>query len=351
MHWFLLALGVLLIAVAMWDALVTTLAVSNSAGPLSGRLTHTLWSVGLRLGGDRTLQALGLALTLVVLAMWLTLLWTGWTLVFSADPGAVVVTATGEPVGFWDRAYFAGYTLFTLGNGDLRADGAVWKLVTVLALLNGLGLATLGITYLVPVATAASERRRLAATIAALGDRPDDILTRAWNGSNFGFLPQHLVGLGSEIDLLAQRHLTYPVLHFFHSRDPHAAAGVTIARIDEALTLLRAAVDDTASVERSAVDPLRTSLTHFLDTLRSAFIDPSPDAPPMPSLHALRAAGIPVVDDATFTARVQELEERRRVLLGFLSNDGWTWEDVWTPPPDDDSDRQEPKTTKDDEPA
>lgn len=345
MHWFLLALGVLLIAVAMWDALVTTLAVSNSAGPFSGRLTHTLWSVGLRLGGDRTLQALGLALTLVVLAMWLTLLWTGWTLVFSADPGAVVVTATGEPVGFWDRAYFAGYTLFTLGNGDLRADGAVWKLVTVLALLNGLGLATLGITYLVPVATAASERRRLAATIAALGDRPDDILTRAWNGSNFGFLPQHLVGLGSEIDLLAQRHLTFPVLHFFHSRERQAAAGVAIARIDEALMLLREAVAEPARVEPSAVDPLRTSLTHFLDTLRSAYISPAPEGPQVPSLVTLRAAGIPVVDQETFTTRVQKLDERRKVLVALQAYDGWTWDDVWTPLNEDDVDRQDPKTT------
>lgn len=347
MEWLVLALGVVLISIAMWDALVTTLAVSNSAGPLSGRVTHALWSVALRVGGERILQALGLALTLLVLGLWLALLWGGWSLVFSADPRAVVVTATGEPVGFWDRVYFAGYTLFTLGNGDLRADGAVWKVVTVLALLNGLGLATLGITYLVPVATAASERRRLASTISALGDRPDDVLTRAWNGQDFGFLPQHLVALGPEIDLLAQRHLTYPVLHFFHSRESHAAAAVTICRIDEALTLLRAGVAEAAAVDGSAVDPLRNSVTRFLDTLRSAYISPAPDPPPLPSLDALRTAGIPTVDEDRFRAQLQQWEERRRVLAGFVHNDGWAWEDVWTPPPDDDSDREKPKTNDD----
>lgn len=344
MDWLLLGLGVVLVVVAMWDVFVTTLAVARTAGPLSGRVTHALWSVGLRVGGDMLLQALGLALTLVILLLWLALLWGGWTLIFSADPSAVVVTATGEQVGFWDRVYFAGYTLFTLGNGDLRADGPVWRVVAVLGLLNGLGLATLGITYLVPVTTAASERRRLAATISALGDRPDDILTRAWNGTDFGLLPQHLVALGPDIDLLAQRHLTYPVLHFFHSRERHAAAGVAISRLDEALMLLRAAVAERAALDASAVEPLHDSLTWFLDTLRSAFIQPADTAPPVPSLRALRAAGIPTVDDDTFAGKVQELDERRRALAGFIRNDGWGWDDVWTPPADADSDREQPKT-------
>ena len=52
---------------------------------------------------------------------------------------------------------------------------------------------------------------------ALLGERPDDALITAWDGTTFGFLPHHLITLGPEMDLLSQRHLAYPVLHFFRS--------------------------------------------------------------------------------------------------------------------------------------
>lgn len=343
MNWLLFVAGAVLIAVVMADVVITALAVGTSAGPLTGRVTHRLWQLGLKVGGGRLLQALGVALTLLVLAVWLTLLWLGWTLVFSADPAAVVVTSSGEPVGFWDRVYFVGYTLFTLGNGDLRPDGALWKVLSIVALLNGLGLATLGITYLVPVTAAASERRRLAATIAGLGQRADDMLIRAWNGTDFGFLPQNLARLAPEIDLLAQRHLTYPVLHFFHSSDVDAAAAVAIARIDEAVTLLRAGVAGNL-VDPAAIDPLHNALTRFLDTLRAAFIKPSDDAPAVPPLARLRAAGVPTVDQETFVDRLHERAQRRRALVGFIRNDGWAWSEVWSARDGDETDRESPKT-------
>lgn len=346
MQWLLIIVGVAVIGVVMWDVVVTALAVTTSAGPLTGRLTHALWAAGLRVGGDRVLQTLGVGLALLTIMVWLFLLWAAWTVIFAADPSAVVVTGTGEPAGLWDRAYFAGYTLFTLGNGDLRPAGAPWQLATVLAVLNGLGVASLGITYLVPVTSAASDRRRLAATISGLGDRPDDLLTRAWNGSDFELLPEHLVRLTPDIDLLAQRHLTYPVLHFFHSRETHAAAAVAVARMDEAVTLLRAGVDEGVRVPASALEPLHTSLTRFLDTLRSAFIGPTAEEPPLPSLDGLRRRGIPTVDDGTFARRLGALRERRAALLGLVLHDGRDWADVWGMP-DDDPQRETPQTESD----
>ena len=331
MHWILLPLGVGLIAGVMWDALVTTLSVATHAGPVSGRVAHQLWKLGRHRSNTGFLESLGVALTLVVLGMWLLGLWAGWSLIFNASPTAVLDAVNQTPASGWDRIYYAGATMFTLGPGDFRPNGVGWQLASVVALLNGLGLASLGITYLLPVTAAATERRQLAATISALGERPDDMLLMAWDGSSFSLLPHHLIALGPEMDLLSQRHLAYPVLHFFHSTGVTNAAAPMIARLDEMVTIARLGLREPGVIPRSAIDPLHASLTHFLDTLRSAYINPADQPPPPPPLDRLRDAGIACVDNATFHQRLATLGERRRLLLALVNNEGWSWDDVWPP--------------------
>lgn len=332
----------MVIVVVMSDAFITTLAVGTPSGPVTRRLTHALWTLGLKARRPALLRTLGLVLLLLIIATWLFGLWAGWAMVFSAGPEAVVGTTSGRVVTGWERIYFTGYTLFTLGNGEFRPEGTVWQLLTVLALINGLGLATLSITYVIPVTSAALERRQLAGSIAALGDRPDTALIRAWDGDGFGVLAQRLMLLEPSLALLTQRHLGYPVLHFFHSTDRRTAAAPMIAVLDEMLTLLQFGVAAEARMPDSATAPFRAVLTQFLDTLRSAFITPHDDPPAMPSLDRLRAAGIPTVDDEAFAAHLVDIEERRRLLVGLVRNDGWTWETVWRAP--DESDREEPRT-------
>ena len=344
MNWILLPIGAVIVLVVMWDVFVTTLAVATSGGPVSGRIAHIVWIAGLRVGRRPLLQVLGVALTLGILTLWLVALWVGWSLIFSADPTAVV-SESSRPAAFWQRVYFTGTTLFTLGNAEFRPHGSPWQIVTVVALLNGLGLMSLGITYLIPVTSAATERRQLATSIAALGPRPDDPLLIAWNGDRLDFLAERLLGLERELDLLSQRHLAYPVLHFFVARSASNAAAPMIARLDETVTILRSALADEARLPKSAVEPLHASLTQFLDTLRSAFITASGDAPAPADLSRLREAGIPVVDDDTFARRMEPLAERRRLLASMVRADGWSWQDVWGSDDHAELDRDDPKIT------
>ena len=345
MNWPLLVGGAAVIAVVMYDVVLTTLSVGNPSGPVTGRLARGLWAVGLRTRRAGLLQALGIGLMLLIVVTWLLGLWAGWAMVFNAAPAAVVDSTTGRVAGAWERIYFAGYTLFTLGNGEFRPDGTPWQLLTVVALLNGLALASLSITYLVPVTAAALERRQLAATIAAMGERPDTALVRAWDGTGFGMLQHHLMSLGPQLALLTQRHLGYPVLHYFHSSDRKTAAAPMIAVLDELLTVLQFGVAEQARPPASVTEPFRAELTQFLDTLRSAFISPADAAPAIPALHRLREAGVPTVADEVFAQRLGEIAERRRLLVALVNNDGWDWAGVWTG--SDESDRQRPKTADD----
>ena len=73
------------------------------------------------------------------------------------------------------------------------------------------------VTYLLPIVGAELERRRLAIYITTLGRTPHEILLRAWNGSSFGKLPDHLVALTLPMLEVGQGHLAYPVLHCIHN--------------------------------------------------------------------------------------------------------------------------------------
>lgn len=320
--------GLLIVAVAV-DALTTTVAVSAGPGWMTRRISTGAWAVSRRLFGDRhrMLRRAGVAVTLASIAAWLLLAWIGWTLVFSGIPGAVVDTATGQAATLGQRAYFVGYTLLTLGNGEYRPGGLAWQLATVLAVGNGFVLVTLSITYLVPVTSAVTEMRQLAAAINALGPTPAQILIRAFDGHGLQALQEELAGVDQRLLIHQQRHLTYPVLHYFHSAEPGTSAPLQLTKLDEALTLIETCVTDDTPRPQRLLDRTRHALDGYRDVV-AGYVSPAAEAPPPPSLDALRDAGIPTVDDPTYETALQGLSERRRVLAGMLAHDAWSWTDV-----------------------
>ncbi|MDQ3973415.1 MAG: potassium channel family protein [Actinomycetota bacterium] len=326
----LVVLGFAILATVMVDALLTTVAVSTVAGPLTGNLTHGLWTLALRRRSHRFLRMAGPVIALTAVAVWFAALWLGWSLVFLADTDAVVSATSGRPAGGWDRVYFAGSTLFTLGGGEFIPQGVVWQMLAIVALVNGLTMVTLWITYLIPVTGATTGKRRLAASIASLGERPDAILMSSWDGRGFAPLEPYLVSLTPMVAELAEQHLAYPVLHYFHSAHRYTAAAPMMASLDEALTMLEFGVAPRHRPAQFAFHPLRDAVSHFLDTLFSAFIIPETDPPAAPSLQRLRDTGIPTVDDEEFETAVSKLGQRRRLLHALVDNDGWSWDDLWT---------------------
>lgn len=321
------AVGSALIVAALVDLVWTTVAAGSGAGPLAGRLARRLWQLALarhrRRTSHRLLSTAGVLVVLAVLGAWITLAFTGWVLVFSATDGAVRATDSGEPAGLVDRIYFAGYVLFTLGNGGYSPGAGTWQVATVLATGTGLVLVTLAITYLVPVASAVAQRRQLASYIASLGADPTDIVTRSWTGSGFGSLSQHFVALTQLMHGAGQHHLAYPVLHYFHSRDRESAAALNIANLAQALHLLRHGVAGDARPDPAAVGALDSAVGSFLDTLSSAYIAPGDEALHPPPLEPLRQAGIATVGDADYDAAAATTERRRRLLAALVRDDGW----------------------------
>jgi len=325
-------LGVLLISYAFLDLLWTTFL--EGGAPLTtqacARVARRMLWLQHRCNTRRIISLTGLAAVVATVLIWTALLWAGWALLFSSNVNSLVDANTGRPADTWERIYFTGYTLFTLGLGDFKPQGHVWQMATSIAAGSGFLLFGLALAYLVPVISAATQKRQIAVYITSLGRNPDDIILRAWNGQDTTALAPHLQSLTGMLALLGENHLTYPVLHYFHGAHRIRSAAASVAALDEALTILECGLQQGCSLDLPSLGAAREAITSYLDTLSPALILPAFDIPPSPSLENLRGMGVPVVSDSLFAAALAMVSERRRLLLALVLNEGWDWSAVWT---------------------
>lgn len=329
-------IGVAILATTSVDLLLT--AFVEGVGPLSLRmgllLARALRLMVLRFRMRRVLAWGGVLSVLLPLVVWTLLLWLGWTLIFCSQPRAVVAAATGAPADVWQRIYFIGYNLFTLGMGDFVPRGAIFEILTDLCCASGFLLFGAAIAYVVPIISAATYKRQIGAYIWALGASPTEIILRAWNGTDCAAIQPHLVALAPMLLGLSENHFTYPVLHFFRSARRSAATGANVAMLDEALTIMECGLSEEHRPNLSSFAPIRAAINQYILTLRPILsFAPDEGLPTVPSLQALREAGLPVVDDATFGRAVAGQVGRRALLRKLARVEGWTWEAIWPSDP------------------
>ena len=327
MSWLILVIGVVLLAVVIVDLLWTTLWADGGAGPVSARLSNVLWRLIRRSGSSRsTIVSLGGPVVLVgTLLLWVGLLWIGWTLVFGSAENSLRDTSDGSTVSWPGRFYFVAYAMFTMGNGDFRPVGGLWQVLTGFTTATGMLLVTLAVSYVLSVLGAVAQKRSFAGTVKGLGTSGAALVRSGWNGRDLHDLDLPLSALASEASSLADKHKTYPILHYYHSSSETGASSLAVATLDDALTLIRYGTSGELLYNRAVVENTRSSVESYLATLHAALIDATDDTPPAPSLVSLRSAGVPTVDDADFAAALRALDDRRRRLLGAVRADAWTW--------------------------
>lgn len=334
MRWLLGVVGAGLLVYALIDLLWTCFL--EGGAPVTTRacswLAKGLLKCQTRRTSRRLIAKAGLVSAVTTVLVWGVSLWAGWTLIFCASPGALVASDTGRPADLTERVYFVGYTIFTLGLGDYKPVSHFYEIITALAAGSGFMLFGLALSYLVPVVSAATAKRQLGVCIWALGKDPGDIIARAWNGADSTALNPHLVSLVPMLAGLGENHLTYPVLHYFHSTKRSSSAAASVAALDEALTILECGLQQGCSLDVPSLGAAREAITEYLNTMAPALIYPAADSPPTPSLQSLRDLGIPAVDDELFEASLASVADRRRLLLALVRNEGWDWDAVWPTP-------------------
>ena len=331
---FLLSLGVIILFATLIDILFTVLA-PNGSGFITGKLSHWLWRLALSVTGHRgeskILSNIGVFILLFVVLNWVALLWIGNAIFVYADSEALYnSTQTAYKTDFISKLYFSGYVLSAMGHGDYSPASDWWKFYTAFISFTGVVFISLAISYLIPVIQAVTSKRSLSLKIAIMGQSPEDIITKNWKQDNFKFLITQINELRPSIFQLAQQHLAYPVIHYFHSTYRFESTSICIARIDETITILDAIMDHEANNELlDKIQSTRTAITYYLSTLKGGYINPSRDQPEIPKITYLDNHKIPrSANDDEIKKEFDKHEKRRKMLLAYVQNDAWTWDDV-----------------------
>jgi hypothetical protein len=119
----------------------------------------------------------------------------------------------------------------------------------------------------------------------------------------------------------AERHLSYPVLHYFHSAERHVDLRTQAYLLDEAVTLLQHGVTDDVRPHAAVLEGIRHAIVQLVE--RATDEPPDVTPPATPALDALRQAGVPTVDDDTFEGRIADLSDHRRRVAHFADESLW----------------------------
>ncbi len=216
------ATGAALIALALFDVFATLFSHPGRRSP-SRAVVSVTWSACHHLPGSRALAFAGPIAFLIVVTSWVTLLGSGWALVYWPwMPGGFLHPARVDGLGtsLLDSAYFSLVTLTTLGYGDISPAHGLLRLAAPLEALLGLGLLTASVSWLLSIFPVLSRRRALAYEIRLLqevgADASDPGPPAALPPSVYPDLTTRLGG--------AQRDLvTFPITYYFHDDDARFA--------------------------------------------------------------------------------------------------------------------------------
>lgn len=326
----LILVGACILVVAAIDIFLTVIHLGGG-GLLSKPFFEFFWRIFIfasnRNPESTFLKFAGSVILVSLFFFWLILIWFGFSLIFLADDGSVIDSMTGENANVVGNIYFVGYTLTSLGNGDLKSGSDEWRIITNIMGMGSLFFISLGISYLLPVLQAVIAQRTLATYIYQLGNTPEAIIINGWNGKNFSVLHQRFGDLETMILKLSEQHLAYPILSYFHADKREYAAPLSLAKLDEALTIREIYLMDKDTDNFNWV-ALRRALDNYLLKMKGNYIKPSTQPPPFRYQQVAAYWGDLKVSEETRQKKLDALRERRCLLLGLVEKDLWLWKDV-----------------------
>lgn len=328
MNFFLLISGIIILIVVSIDILTTILKLSGG-GLISNGVSRVIWRIFRNLGGNKArskvLNYAGISILVFLFMSWVFALWLGYSLIYLSDEGSVVDTSTEVPSNWIGKIYYVGYSLTSLGNGDLKSGSDTWRIVSNLMGFNALFFLSLAISYYIPVLDAIIKKRILAAYIYQVGSTPLEFVENSWDGESFEMAYTEFQTLQQMILEHSENHLAYPILDYFHSNDPKYNSIRNIAVLDEAISIVRV-----YELDKSPKSYYWIRMKRSLD----AYLNETTGEVRMESTTSPDFAYEKSIDLQLFKINrfnpdlLANLESRRKTLYHITTNDGWTWDEV-----------------------
>lgn len=315
---FYLITGAILLLLIMYDFFYTTLSGSGQGfiSKIVSSAAHRFIKALVKILGRGMYNYSGMIVNLLVVAVWVIVVWIGLYLVFSFQPEDIVDN-DGRMANNWERLYFTGYTLSTLGLGNFQPVTPFFEILTSIFSFFGFIFFTSSMTYLISVSSAVISKRSLSRSIHNLGSDPVEIAEKL-SSIDTSYAYQQLLTLQEMTDRHSVNHQAYPVVHFFGHPDPDVCLSINLVRLDEAVSILLN-TDRGKKIEKELL-LLRAALDHFLHYLNDNFKRTLP-------MKEMQPDTFPVPYEIPNADR-EALWERRQILGGFLRSESFSWEDV-----------------------
>ena len=220
------AAGLAILGVVLWDIFQSIVVPRPTPGRIriSRYVVPAAWRAWRVLGQrKRTPEArdsfLGLfapGATLLLFVMWLA------GIVVADGLMLFALRAEIRPAfaSVFDAFYFAGTSVLTLGFGEIVAEGALSRLVVLVAAVTGLGVVALVITFMFSLYASFQRREVLVVTLSARAKSPPSAVTLLETHARLdllGDLPElfrEWERWGAEV---LDSHVAYPLLGYFRS--------------------------------------------------------------------------------------------------------------------------------------
>lgn len=254
MTWPIGFVGVLLIAIGLWDVFETIVLPRRVTRRV--RLTRLFyrftwrpwWSIARIIKKKKRRETLlgiyGPLSLLVLLTVWAVTVVLGFALVHWALDSNV--GHSNQHAGFFTDLYYSGTTFFTLGLGDIAPAGSAARAATVLEASIGFGMLALVIGYL-PVLYQAFSRREVNISMldARAGTPPTaiELLRRHQQARSMANLDQWLRDWEMWAADLMESHLSYPVLCFFRSQHDNQSWLAALSTVLDVCSLVMVGID------------------------------------------------------------------------------------------------------------
>lgn len=324
----LLLIGLIIVVIANMDALSTILRI-NGGSKISNFVARNVWRLSVFVSGKfpriSILSNIGALIIVTLFTLWALLLMIGYGLIYNSYFHSIVETSTEMPASITAKFYYVGYTLTSLGNGDLKTGSDFWRIISNFTGLNGMFLLSIAISYFIPLMNAVVKQRMLATYISNLGDTPTEIISNGWNGTDFTILHEQFKDLYPMILMQCEQQLAYPVLLYFHSENPKYSPQLNLAKLDEVLS-----IQEIYNIDQSDKayiwNNLRKAMNKYLKVTKNSYSFNTEAVPDFPYKNKLPSL-IREIPKETANHRIATINERRAFIASLVKNDGWKWED------------------------
>jgi len=322
--------GIVLFFLVIFDIIKTTLSMEGG-GVITSGVSRGIWNTAFYISGKNAkspiLKPVGYIILILIVVLWILLLWSSLFILLLAVEDSVINATTQISANNWEKFYYAGFIISTVGIGDFIANSNMWKIISDIYAFTGLVFITMSITYFIPVLSAVIKQKQLSLELNSLGSSPHKILENGWDGQNFDRLVKQSSALSQILFLHSQNHRAYPVIHYFHSSKKNTAITLQIAKLYEALILLQNFVKEEYIPHPQEFASINASIENYISVVMEVgkIKDTYNNPPPVYNISQETY----ISRHNTSNQLPAKLQENRSILEQIVANSGWSWKAVY----------------------